>query len=285
MTTRRNLTSVPHTSTSQAEAPIAAEPTSQSVNNLAASTPDLTAHPSAPSVRATDPTAIANAVQSLADGEGAGTVQMAGEVEGDRPPVRGEQVQNRRANGVLTTHDIGSAAVTKAGTAAGPNPTAEAPRTYPMGATALRKRPEVAPTHGALALQYEVDEEVPPRPTLRLVPNAPALPEVREWATRLVQAIAETIGGDRPVSQLTRWTDTAVYVDVHRRVRLLGLTTTAGKRATKERSSVRSVHICRPEAGVAEVAAHLRTSGRSRAMALRLEIRRGRWVCTALELG
>jgi hypothetical protein len=76
-----------------------------------------------------------------------------------------------------------------------------------------------------------------------------------------------------------------VYVDVHRRVRLLGLTTTAGKRATKERSSVRSVHICHPETGVAEVAAHLRTSGRSRAMALRLEIRRGRWVCTALELG
>ncbi|GAB3832685.1 Rv3235 family protein [Kribbella italica] len=162
-----------------------------------------------------------------------------------------------------------------------------APQTYPTGATALRKPQEVVPTQGALALQYEADEELaaPARPTLRLVPVSPALPDVRMWATLLAQAIAETIGGDRPVSQLTRWTDTAVYVDVHRRVRLLGLTTTAGKRATKERSSVRSVHVCRPEDGVAEVAAHLRTSGRSRAMALRLEIRRGRWVCTALELG
>jgi hypothetical protein len=154
-----------------------------------------------------------------------------------------------------------------------------------MGATALRTRAEVVPTRGALALQYEADEDVPARPVLRLVPGGPGLPEVKEWATRLVQAIAETIGGDRPVSQLTRWTDTAVYVDVHRRVRLLGLTTTAGKRAARERSSVRSVHVCRPEDGVAEVAAHLRTGGRSRAMALRLEVRRGRWVCTALELG
>ncbi|MEV6286036.1 Rv3235 family protein [Kribbella sp. NPDC051770] len=164
-------------------------------------------------------------------------------------------------------------------------------RTYPMGATGVRKPVEVVPTQGALALRYEADEVPPARPVLRLVPGgagAPevrGLPEVREWATRLVQAIAETIGGDRPVSQLLRWTDTAVYFDVHRRVRLLGLTTTAGKRAAKERSAVRSVHVCRPENGVAEIAAHLRTGGRSRAMALRLEVRRGRWVCTALELG
>ncbi|MGC4944061.1 Rv3235 family protein [Kribbella sp. DT2] len=127
--------------------------------------------------------------------------------------------------------------------------------------------------------------EVQARPVLRLVPAGPAVPDVRDWAARLVQAIAETVGGDRPVSQLLRWTDTAVYVDVHRRVRLLGLTTTAGKRAAKGRSAVRSVHVCQPDRGVAEVAAHLRTGGRSRAMALRLEIRRGRWVCTALELG
>jgi hypothetical protein len=275
MTTRRNLTSVPHTSTSLGEAPAAA---------------DIDKTPAAADIDPTGPTGIANTPQSLA-AAAAGTPQVQ---EPARPRL--PTIQEHAANGVLTNEHAANRVPTneraangvptnRPGATVAQDPTTEAPRTYPTGATALRKRPEVPPTRGALALQYEADEEVPPRPTLRLVPAGPEVPDVREWATRLVQAIAETIGGDRPVSQLTRWTDTAVYVDVHRRVRLLGLTTTAGKRATKERSAVRSVHICRPEAGIAEVAAHLRTSGRSRAMALRLEIRRGRWVCTALELG
>jgi hypothetical protein len=157
-----------------------------------------------------------------------------------------------------------------------------------MGATAIRKHQEdIAPTQGALALQYDAAEELvmPPRPRLRLLPGGQSLPDVQAWSTRLVLALAETIAGDRPVSQMTRWADTAVYMDLQRRVRLLGLTTTAGRRAAKERSSVRSVHVSRPTDGVVEVAAHLRTGSRSRAMALRLEVHRNRWVCTALEIG
>ncbi|ONI75500.1 hypothetical protein BWI15_06520 [Kribbella sp. ALI-6-A] len=157
-----------------------------------------------------------------------------------------------------------------------------------MGATAIRKHHEdLPPTQGALALQYDAAEELvaQPRPRLRLLPGGQGLPDVQAWSTRLVLALAETIAGDRPVSQMTRWADTAVYMDLQRRVRLLGLTTTAGRRAAKERSSVRSVHVSRPTDGVVEVAAHLRTGGRSRAMALRLEVHRNRWVCTALELG
>jgi hypothetical protein len=111
------------------------------------------------------------------------------------------------------------------------------------------------------------------------------VPEVRVWAGRLVGAVGEVLAGDRPVSQLVRFTDEGVFAELNRRVRLLGLSTTAGSRRSRERCVVRSVRVCQPVADVAEVAAHVRHGGRSRAIALRLEIRRNRWVCTALEVG
>ncbi|HEY3001834.1 MAG TPA: Rv3235 family protein [Kribbellaceae bacterium] len=150
-------------------------------------------------------------------------------------------------------------------------------------------------TQGALALQFQVAPgvpAVPAVPALRLVasrdatpPAAGDLPDVQAWSGRLVQAIAEVIAGDRPIGQLIRWTDSEVYAELNRRVRLLGLTTTAGSRGAHRRAQVRSVHISAPAAHVAEVAAHVRHGGRSRAVALRLEVQRNRWVCTALELG
>jgi hypothetical protein len=113
----------------------------------------------------------------------------------------------------------------------------------------------------------------------------PAVPDARAWASRLVQAVSEVLAGDRPISQLVRFTDEVVFADLNRRVRLLGLTTTATGRGAKERSAVRSVRVCTPAKEVAEVAAHVRHGDRSRAIALRMEIRRNRWVCTALEIG
>ncbi|TCN44319.1 hypothetical protein EV644_101546 [Kribbella orskensis] len=143
-------------------------------------------------------------------------------------------------------------------------------------------------TDGALALRYQDVPEVqvaPARPVLRLVPSGPSLPDAQAWAPRLVQALAEVLAGDRPIGQLVRFTDTVVFADVSRRVRVLGLTTTATARGAKERSAVRSVHVFTPATEIAEVAAHVRYGDRSRAMALRLEVHRGRWICTALELG
>ncbi|HET6297772.1 MAG TPA: Rv3235 family protein [Kribbella sp.] len=178
---------------------------------------------------------------------------------------------------------------------------------------AVRPLPEEDPvarpipmTQGALALRYQDEPElhavpttrelhavptpcqlhvVPSPPVLRLVPKGPSLPDAQAWATRLVQALAEVLAGDRPISQLVRWTDAVVFTDLNRRVRVLGLTTTATARGAKERSAVRSVHVFTPTARVAEIAAHVRYGNRSRAMALRLEVHRGRWVCTALEIG
>jgi hypothetical protein len=160
---------------------------------------------------------------------------------------------------------------------------------------AVRPLPESEPmprpvriTEGALALHYQATPEldaIPAPPVLRLVPTGPSLPDVQAWASRLVQAVAEVLAGDRPITQLIRFTDSVVFTDLNRRVRVLGLTTTATGRGLKERSAVRSVHVFTPATEVAEVAAHVRYGDRSRAMALRLEVHRGRWICTALELG
>jgi hypothetical protein len=115
--------------------------------------------------------------------------------------------------------------------------------------------------------------------------TTPRVPEARAWGGRLAQAVAEVLAGDRPISQLVRFTDDAVFMELNRRVRLMGLNTTAVSRGAKDKSTLRSVRVFMPEPFVAEVSAHVRRGDRSRAIALRMEIRRNRWVCTALELG
>lgn len=154
---------------------------------------------------------------------------------------------------------------------------------------------------GTLALAFVLPTGVPAvpdtPPELRLVPPTPAaedldeaefgpqptpredLPEPRRWAGRLVQAVVEVLAGDRPASQLVRWTTTEVYDQVVARV-VPGLPTTCPARGV-----VRSVHVTEPVDGVAEVAALVRRGARSTAVALRLEGMDGRWQCTALELG
>ena len=110
-----------------------------------------------------------------------------------------------------------------------------------------------------------------------------ALPDPHPWSGRFVQALVEVLSGDRPATQLLRWTNERVYSDVVHRVRSLGVTAVAGR--GRARAQVRSVHIYEPRDGVAEAAIHVKHGGRSRAVALRLEGLDGRWRCTALNLG
>jgi hypothetical protein len=197
----------------------------------------------------------------------------------------------------------GSPASGDAATVASPSRTAPSPadtvvRRAVIGPLCTTNRPQSGSTpmtRGALALNLEIAPELPavpalpPPASLRLVGSVEAspdkIPDIYSWAPRLVQAVAEVVSGDRPVGQLIRWTHSDVYADLHRRVRVLGLTTTATGRGSEDRAVVRSVHVCYPKPDVAEVAAHVRHGGRSRAVALRLEVHRGRWVCTALRIG
>ena len=150
-----------------------------------------------------------------------------------------------------------------------------------------------APTQGTLALNFPLPSgvpAVPQPPALTLVVGGAedvpdAVPAPGAWAARFVQAVVEVIAGDRPVQQMVRWTNGRVYADLSRRVRILGTTTSAASRHRTERSHVRSVHVFQPRPDAVEIAAHVRHGARSRAVAARLEVQRGRWTCTALRLG
>jgi len=145
---------------------------------------------------------------------------------------------------------------------------------------------------GALALDLAPAPSGPHLPELSLLlplqeagPAAETAAEVRVWAARFAQAVVEVTGGDRPVSQMLRWTAPRVYQDLDRRVRILAQTRTVGQRRRVLRPQVHSVHVFLPGPRSAEVSVHVRYGARSRALAARLELRKGRWTCTALQLG
>jgi len=155
-------------------------------------------------------------------------------------------------------------------------------------------RVPVASVQGTLALDLSGLPGAPPAPELRALPGRrpdDEHPEDREhrdvqaWAARFAQATVEVLGGDRPVTQLLRWTSAVVYYDLERRTRILARTAPAPQRLRRVRPQVRSVHVFRPGRASAEVSVHVRHGHRSRAIAARLERRQDRWQCVALQLG
>lgn len=162
------------------------------------------------------------------------------------------------------------------------------PRQSPRLGPRTHFAPSAYAVQGTLALDLRGAPPGPPEtPELDVTRRARvtdvADQEVRAWAARFAQAVVEAVGGQRPVSQLVRWTGRDIYRDLERRTQLLRRAAPAGTRSI--RPQVRSVHVCRPTPGSAEVSVHVRHGTRSRALALRLERRGERWLCTALEFG
>lgn len=143
--------------------------------------------------------------------------------------------------------------------------------------------------------------------------SAPVPSPARAAARLFLATCVEVIGGFRPMSQLRplclpdRFTDIADRLAEHPatspggRIRpqayrpyrspLLGRTTVAPPRAAganqtaaSERAGIRRVQICDIGPAVAEVAAVLGRRDIVWAMALRFEHRRGRWLCTLVEV-
>jgi hypothetical protein len=149
---------------------------------------------------------------------------------------------------------------------------------------------------GTLALAFDLPNGLPAEPeappALRLVPSLGVKAAnrrgdrndpTRTWAGRLACAVVEVLAGERPATQLLRWTTDEVYDVVARRARRAGR---HGKLVAfgRHKPTVRSVRICEPAEGVVEACAVVGRGERFSAVALRLERVDGRWRCTALEM-
>jgi hypothetical protein len=100
----------------------------------------------------------------------------------------------------------------------------------------------------------------------------------------------EAIGGSRPVQQLARWLDPDCYDKlVHRaalaRERRIRRAAGRGGLRALPGAVVRSARVCRIGEDIYEAALVVVEPHRARAVALRLERRRGLWKVTALEIG
>ncbi|WP_028642547.1 Rv3235 family protein [Nocardioides sp. URHA0020] len=159
----------------------------------------------------------------------------------------------------------------------------------------IRRETRLASVQGTLALDLQPRQD-PPRTSAASGsgPIADVLPiegllrrATEEWARRYIQAAVEIVGGDRPVTQLLRWSSREVYQDLQRRALLVAR---AGRhqpgqgRFQPVRPRVLGVHPSFVTRDVVEVSSHVRYGERSRALAARFERTPDhRWRCTALE--
>lgn len=130
----------------------------------------------------------------------------------------------------------------------------------------------------ALAVDFDLcsDEQLfGERPTRRH-----DLPDPAQWGGHIAQALVEVMAGARPAPQVLRWTTSEVYAVVARRAAVSTL-----RRVGTRRTVVRSIRVCEPADGVAEVSAVVVDGGRVRALALRLVGLDGRWQVEALQVG
>lgn len=109
------------------------------------------------------------------------------------------------------------------------------------------------------------------------------LPDPGQWAAALVRSAVEALHGIRPPAQLARWLSAELYDALSRRAGL-GLRT-LGRPTQARRTMIRRVHVCEVSDAAVEVSVVLHDGTRVRAAAVRLEVHRGRWRATALQIG
>lgn len=147
----------------------------------------------------------------------------------------------------------------------------------------LRLAVPQAATQGTLALDLQPRLDPPEAEVLPLDPRRRGL---NAWTCRFAQAVVEIVGGDRPASQLVRWTDRDVYLDLRRRAVLVaraGAHTPGVGRVQSPRPRIESVHSSHITDDVIETCIRVRYGERCRAIAARFERRQDRLICTALE--
>jgi hypothetical protein len=169
-----------------------------------------------------------------------------------------------------------------------PAPATEPPYDEPSLPRPAAQPPTQPSTQGTLALSFAPRSApiVPARPALRVVPDPPeeppaiaaGLPAVKAWAETVAMAMAQILTGERTAAQFKHWALPEVVDALSRRAALAA-------QGQRRRAVLRAVHVCMPTEGVAEICTVVHGLARPRALAFRLETRRARWVCTALDLG
>lgn len=158
---------------------------------------------------------------------------------------------------------------------------------------ALRAPAPLASVQGTLALDLQPRHDPPdPGPAVGrasadvIAIEQPLRRGLEQWARRYVQAAVEIVGGDRPVTQLLRWSSREVFDNLERRAQLVaraGRHQAGQGRVQPVRPHVLGVHTCFLRRDVVEVSAHVRYGERSRAIAARFEAVDQHWCCTALD--
>lgn len=108
---------------------------------------------------------------------------------------------------------------------------------------------------------------------------------LHDRASRFMRVLVEVLSGERPARQLGAWMSPDVYEQLQRRLHAIS----RGPQQARINAGTRvaSVHVAMVSESTAEIAARMSQGGRSRALAVRLEIHttlRGQrqWRCTAL---
>ncbi|TDB71385.1 Rv3235 family protein, partial [Micromonospora sp. KC723] len=112
-----------------------------------------------------------------------------------------------------------------------------------------------------------------------------ATPEATRAAQRFVGTCLEILNGYRPPGQLRALVAPGRVIEVTEQLaRATSRTGPVRRRATRPTLRLRRLRVCEPRPAAVEVAAVLGGAGRSWAMAVRLEHRRGSWLCTVLQV-
>lgn len=122
----------------------------------------------------------------------------------------------------------------------------------------------------------------PPVPSGPVTARHPGVPEPAQWGQRLLVGVIETAAGHRPLNQLTALVSPSVACGLRGEFERAAV---LGRPHWLRRASVRSVRATEPADRVAELCATVAAEGRVRAVAMRLEVRHGRWCCTRLMIG
>lgn len=128
--------------------------------------------------------------------------------------------------------------------------------------------------------------------------NWSSAPEDDARVKAICQSVAlaalEVLGGVRPLQQMARWLDTENYERLQLRTNLVrGLRDSpagtqrpaSDPRLLHRAVRIRSCHLCPVAEGVYEATVVAFEHNRARAVALRIQLRRGLWRITALEIG